>query len=77
MRIPMLSKKETIQGVQYGTTVVIRYVLPKRELVKIAAVVIATEMLLHAPVRRAWIDKVEKKVDHWIGDVVDTPEDPK
>lgn len=68
MRIPFLAKKDVIKGVKYSNTVVIRYVLPKRELLKIAAVVVILEVTTHAPVRRSWIEKAERlsdKIDDW------------
>lgn len=68
MRIPFLSsKREVIKGVQYANTVVIKYVLPKRELVKIGVLVIGLELMIHAPVRKAWADKVEEKIGDWVG----------
>jgi hypothetical protein len=66
--IPFLSKKDVVKGVKYSNTVVIRYVLPKREVVKIMAAVVVTELLLHTPVRRAWLDKVNavpEKIDRF------------
>jgi hypothetical protein len=45
--------------------------LQKRDLVKVAATIVVVELLLHKPVNKEWIKKVDELIDEYKNKVID------